>query len=100
MDDQSSLAEWKTQDPFNMRADYSRASIDLRHVFNAAYVYDLPFGRGRQFGKGWNSALDCIARGWAIDGYVRIQTGRPYNVTLSVRTARMWSRTLSAAGRR
>ena len=31
LDDQSSLAEWKTQDPFNMRADYSRASIDLRH---------------------------------------------------------------------
>ena len=82
MDDQSSLAEWKTQDPYNLRADYSRSSIDLRHVFNAAYVYDLPFGRGRQFGKGWNSALDWVAGGWSMDGYVRIQTGRAYNVTL------------------
>src|SRR5262249_7756678 len=26
MDDQSSLAEWKAQDPFNLRADYSRAT--------------------------------------------------------------------------
>ena len=82
MDDQSSLAEWKTQDPYNMRADYSRASIDLRHVFNAGYVYDLPFGHGRQYGKGWNNALDWIAGGWSIDGFLRIQTGRPYNVTL------------------
>ena len=69
MDDQSSLAEWKTQDPYNMRADYSRASIDLRHVFNAGYVYDLPFGHGRQYGKGWNNALDWIAGGWSIDGF-------------------------------
>lgn len=82
MDDQSSLAEWKTQDPYNMRADYSRASIDLRHIFNFAYVYDLPFGRGRALGGDWNRALDAVLGGWVIDGFVRAQTGRPYNVTL------------------
>ena len=82
MDDQSSLAEWKTQNPYNMRADYSRASIDLRHVFNFGYVYDLPFGRGRRFGGGVNRATDFILGGWAIDGFIRAQTGRPYNVTL------------------
>jgi hypothetical protein len=82
MDDQSSLAEWKTQDPYNMRADYSRASIDLRHIFNFGYVYDLPFGRGRRFGGGINRAADFLIGGWAIDGFIRAQTGRPYNVTL------------------
>jgi hypothetical protein len=82
MDDQSSLAEWKTQDPYNMRADYSRSSIDLRHVFNFGYVYDLPFGRGRKFGGGMNRAADLIVGGWAIDGFIRAQTGRPYNVVL------------------
>jgi hypothetical protein len=82
MDDQSSLAEWKTQDPFNMRADYSRASIDLRHVFNFSYVYDLPFGRGRQLGGDWNRAVDAILGGWSVDGFIRAQTGRPLNVTL------------------
>jgi hypothetical protein len=82
MDDQSSLAEWKTQDPYNMRADYSRSSIDLRHIFNFGYVYDLPFGRGRKFGGNWSRALDTVVGGWAIDGFVRAQTGRPWNVTL------------------
>jgi hypothetical protein len=82
MDDQSSLAEWKTQDPYNMRADYSRSSIDLRHIFNFGYVYDLPFGRGRKFGGNWSRALDTVIGGWAIDGFVRAQSGRPWNVTL------------------
>lgn len=80
LDDQSSLAEWKTQDPFNMKADYSRASIDLRHVFNLSYVYDLPFGRGRTFGSGWSRGLDLLLGGWTLDGFIRAQTGRPYNV--------------------
>jgi hypothetical protein len=80
LDDQSSLAEWKTQDPFNMRADYSRASIDLRHIFSVSYVYDLPFGRGRQFGASWNRATNLLLGGWTLDGLIRAQTGRPYNV--------------------
>ncbi|MBM3727870.1 MAG: TonB-dependent receptor [Acidobacteria bacterium] len=80
LDDQSSLAEWKTQDPFNLRADYSRASIDIRHVFNLSYVYDLPFGRGKQFGGSWNKVTDILIGGWTLDGFVRAQTGRPYNV--------------------
>jgi hypothetical protein len=81
MDDQSSLAEWKTQDPYNMRADYSRASIDLRHVFNASYVYDLPFGKGMKYGNGMNAVGNFLLGGWVLDGFVRAQTGRPYNVT-------------------
>jgi hypothetical protein len=80
LDDQSSLAEWKTQDPFNMKADYSRASIDIRHIFNLAYVYDLPFGRGRQFGGDWGRAMDLVLGGWTLDGFIRAQTARPYNV--------------------
>src|SRR5439155_26948298 len=80
LDDQSSLAEWKTQDPFNMKADYSRASIDIRHVFNYSYVYDLPFGRGRRFGGGWSRPADVLLGGWTVDGFMRAQTGRPYNV--------------------
>jgi len=81
MDDQSSLAEWKTQDPYNMSADYSRASIDLRHVFNLSYVYDLPFGKGMKYGTGMNAVGNFLLGGWVLDGFVRAQTGRPFNVT-------------------
>lgn len=81
MDDQSSLAEWKTQDPYNMRADYSRSSIDIRHVFNASYVYDLPFGKGMRYGNSMNAVGNFLLGGWVLDGFVRAQTGRPFNVT-------------------
>jgi hypothetical protein len=80
MDDQSSLAEWKTQDPFNKRADYSRSSIDLRQIFQLAYVYELPLGRNKKFGGGWNRATDLLLGGWSVEGITRVQTGAPVNV--------------------
>ncbi len=52
LDNQSSLAESnKTEDPFNRCRDWSRSSWDINHVFVFSYVYELPFGRGRQFGR-------------------------------------------------
>jgi hypothetical protein len=82
MDDQSSLAEWKTQDPFNKRADYSRSSIDLRHIFQLAYMYELPFGRGRPFGANMSKAMDLLVGGWAVQGITRLQTGAPINAVV------------------
>jgi len=80
LDGQSSLAEVKVQDPFNRRADYSRSSWDVPHVFNFAYVYELPFGRNRQFGGDWSKAMDLVAGGWAIEGITRLEAGPPINV--------------------
>ena len=82
MDYQSSLSETKTQNPYNRAADYSRSSWDLRHVFQFAYVYELPFGRERRFGRGWNRPVDAILGGWAVEGIARFQTGGPVNVTI------------------
>lgn len=80
MDDQSSLAEGKYQDITNLRADWSRCSYDIRHAFKLGYVYDLPFGRGRQFGSNWNSFVNGLLGGWAIEGIVQLQTGTASNV--------------------
>ncbi len=80
MDEQSSLAEWKTQDPFNIRNDWSRSSWDLQHVFQIAYTWDLPFGKGRRFGGGWGGAMDAVLGGWALEGYTRYNTGPPFQV--------------------
>jgi hypothetical protein len=80
LDYQSSLAEWKTQDPFNIKNDYGPASIDIKHAMNLSYVWDLPFGKGRTLGGGWNRATNFVLGGWTLDGFVRAQTGRPYNI--------------------
>ena len=81
LDYQSSLAEFKTQNPFNPLADYSRSSFDLTHIFNISYVYDLPFGRGRQFGADMPRLADAFLGGWSVQGITRLETGPPDNPT-------------------
>ncbi len=79
MDDQSSLAEGKYQDFLNARADWSRCSYDITQAFKLGYVYDLPFGRGRAIGNGWNRIADAFFGGWAVEGIVQVQTGTVSN---------------------
>jgi hypothetical protein len=81
LDGQSSLAEVKVQNPFDRRQDYSRSSWDINHVFNFAYVYELPFGKGRKFGSNWNRAADLLLGGWSLQGITRLESGPPFNVT-------------------
>jgi carboxypeptidase family protein len=85
LDGQSSLAEsGKTQDPFNRRADYSRSTWDVNHVFNFAYLYELPFGKGRKWGANWAKASDLVLGGWSVEGITRLETGPPFNVSLGI----------------
>ncbi len=80
LDGQSSLAEVKVQNPFDRRQDYSRSSWDINHVFNFSYVYELPFGAGRQFGTNWSKAADLLLGGWVLQGITRLESGPPINV--------------------
>jgi hypothetical protein len=84
MDNQSSLAEGKYQDIYNRRPDWSRCSYDIQHAFKLGYVYDMPFGRGRQFGANWNPFVDAILGGWAIEGIVQLQSGTASNLRTGV----------------
>ena len=84
LDNQSSLAENnKTEDPFNRRRDWSRSSWDINHVFVFSYVYELPFGRGRQFGGGMGKAADAVVGGWSLEGITRLESGPPFTVSTS-----------------
>ncbi len=80
MDDQSSLPEAKYQDFLNRRADWSRSSWDIKHVFKNGFLYDLPFGRGRTLGGNWNRPVDALLGGWSVQGIVQLQGGAPRNV--------------------
>ena len=82
LDNQSSLAEnQKTQDPFNRQSDWSRSSWDINHVFVFSYVYELPFGRGRQLGGNMSKAMDMVVGGWSIEGITRFDSGPPFMVS-------------------
>jgi hypothetical protein len=54
---------------------------DVRHVFNANLVYQLPFGRGKQF-LSEPGAVSSILGSWEVTSMVVARTGFPVNVTV------------------
>ena len=57
--------------------DWSLSQINLNQSFTGSVIYDLPFGKGRMFGNGWNSATDAILGGWQATLIERASTGFP-----------------------
>jgi hypothetical protein len=70
------------QDGNNLRAEYGPTEFDIRHRFVASYIWELPFGRGRRFGKDWNRALDLAFGGWQVTGIHVLQSGLALTATL------------------
>ncbi len=67
-------------DIHNRRLNKARSDFDRRHAFQAVWVYELPFGRGRYWGGAWHPVLDKIAGGWEVAGILIWTSGRPFTV--------------------
>jgi hypothetical protein len=63
--------------PLDPRADYGRASFDIRHVAVLNATYEVPFGRAR---KDW---LNRLAGDWQVSGIQTLQSGLPFTPQLS-----------------
>ena len=64
-------------DPYNWRRDYGHSNWDLRHRFIASYLYDIPF-----FERAHPAARAVLGH-WQLNGITTLQSGRPFNVTIS-----------------
>jgi hypothetical protein len=64
---------------FDLDAEYGPSPFDVRHLFNATGVYELPFGRGRRFASS-NGALDRVIGGWYTSWILSARTGDPLTV--------------------
>jgi hypothetical protein len=70
------IAGWAfPQNPYNQMGDYGRCPQNVTQLFNGYVVYELPFGRGRQFGNGMNRAFDAVAGGWRVTSGFIFHTG-------------------------
>jgi hypothetical protein len=69
------------QNYYDPRSDYGPSGFDLRQSLNGTAVYQLPFGRGRKFGKTWNRGVDEALGGWKLSGDTILHTGFPTNMT-------------------
>jgi hypothetical protein len=58
------------------------SDTDQRHAFVGTTLYELPFGRGKQWGSGWSRAMDNAFGGWQFNNIVSIGTGTPFDVTI------------------
>jgi hypothetical protein len=63
--------------PQQLRAD---SDFDVRNSINTNWVYELPFGKGRSFGGGWNGITDGFLGGWQVSGLARWTSGLPFSI--------------------
>ena len=62
--------------------DYERriSENDIPHRVVVSGIWELPFGRGRKWGSGWNGVVNTIMGGWQVQGIYQWQSGRPINL--------------------
>jgi hypothetical protein len=53
---------------------------DRPNRFQINGIWEVPFGKGRHWGKSWNRAIDGFLGGWQLTGIYTIQSGRPIGV--------------------
>jgi carboxypeptidase family protein len=66
--------------PLRPKADYSRASFDVRNSAVLQATYDLPFGRTNSASE---RLVDRLIREWQASGIVTLQSGLPFTPQLS-----------------
>jgi hypothetical protein len=69
------------QDQRYPKQNYGNADFDVRQRFVFSYVYDLPFGRGRAFGKDASGVINGIIGDWQMTGVFSKATGNYYTAT-------------------
>jgi hypothetical protein len=70
-------------DPTNYNSSYANASWDIRHNFTTGLDYQLPFGRGKQYGANLNRVVDALLGNWELNAIVTLHTGQPYTLNAS-----------------
>lgn len=69
------------EDAFNFDEEYSYSTLDVPHRITVSSTYELPFGKGKMFGKDWNGLTDAFLGGWQVSGTAVYQTGAPLTIT-------------------
>ncbi len=71
------------QNTYNPGADYGRCDQNIANAFNGYVTYDLPFGRGRQFGNDINRVADLALGGWQVNSILQFHSGFPITAQAS-----------------
>ncbi len=75
------------QNPRDVKTEYGLADFNYPQRFTLSAIYDLPFGRGRQYLTNASRVLDGVAGGWELTSIVTAQDGPPGTVTMATSTS-------------
>jgi hypothetical protein len=64
-------------------ANRGNTDNDQRQSVTVSMLWELPFGRGRQFGAQIARPLDYIIGGWQLNPFWSAGSGTPYNLTVN-----------------
>jgi len=57
--------------------DWALSQINLNNSFTASVIYDLPFGKGKRYGSGWNGPTNALLGNWQVTTIQKITSGFP-----------------------
>jgi len=66
-------------DQYNRRLEKSIGQYDVTHNFKLGFVYDLPFGKGRQYLT--HGPASWILGNWGVNGVLTYSSGLPVGIT-------------------
>jgi hypothetical protein len=76
----SNLTGANPQNINDLKAERGPTSYDAKLVNVTSVVYQVPFGRGRQYGSKMNPVLDAVLGGWEFNTINTASTGLPINL--------------------
>lgn len=73
----SSTASPYWQNTYDAKAEWAPCYYDETQNLTGYAVYELPFGKGKQFGGNMNSVANTVVSGWTVSPIVTLHTGFP-----------------------
>ncbi|HME31211.1 MAG TPA: carboxypeptidase-like regulatory domain-containing protein [Terriglobales bacterium] len=63
--------------PGTRKLDWGLSQLNLNNSFTASVLYDLPVGKGKQFGGNMSRGANAVLGNWQLDAIVRATSGFP-----------------------
>ena len=85
IDNQSTVTNVTTSgglvcDVTNLRTCRGNSDFDIRHLFNANGIWEIPVGRGKWLGGDMPGWANTILGGWQLSGVFNARSGLPYDL--------------------
>ncbi len=70
------------QNSYVPSANYGNSNFDIRNAFRGYAIYELPFGKNKQFLNN-STLLDEAIGGWQLSSTIIVQSGQPFTAVMA-----------------